>query len=127
MSLNSNVTIPPTLYERAKRIAKSQHREIEDVVVEALEQGLPSVESDGDAVPAREIEKDAFQRLHPQLWQTHPKAYVAIKDGKLIDHDADQAEIIRRIDEKYPNSFVLIRQVKEQPEIVYEHRSIRWG
>jgi hypothetical protein len=34
--------------------------------------------------------------------------------GKVVDHDADHLQLIRRIDAQYPDEIVLIRQVQEQ-------------
>ena len=45
-------------------------------------------------------EKDAFIAMHPQLVQTYLGEYVAIHQGKLIDHDKDDVELIERMRSK---------------------------
>ena len=127
MNTNTTLTIPHLLYERAKRIAQNQHREVTDVVVEVLEQGLPAMEIEQKKTTEREREKQAFHRLHSDLWQKYPQEYVAVYDGEIVDHDVNRAALLERIDNQYPDVFVLIRQVREEPEIVYDHRSVRWG
>ena len=127
MNTHTTLTIPHSLYERARRVAQSQDRDIADVVAEALEQGLPAIEADSKKPTDREREKQTFHRLHPELWQKYPLEYVAVYDGELVDHDPDRVALLQRVDEQYPDLFVLVRQVREEPEIVYEHRSVRWG
>jgi hypothetical protein len=125
MNGSEMLTIPKPLYERARRIAQYQQRNVADVVADVLEQSLPVFE-DQITRPERKHEIEAFSRLHPMLWREYPGEYVAIYSGELVDHDLDRVALLSRIDEKYPNIFVLIRPVLENPEIVYEHRSVRW-
>ena len=49
--------------------------------------------------------------------------HVAIQNGRLVDHDADGLTLSRRIDSRYPNTFVLIRKVEAQPKRVLQLRS----
>ena len=124
MNSGMTVTIPPKLYKRVQVVAQKQRRDVDDVAREMLEQGLLSLE--GFPIKEdREREKNAFRRLHPALQAQYMGEYVAIYGEELVDHDVDQATLIARIDKKYPDTFVLIRPVKQEPEIVYEHRSLR--
>lgn len=126
MNSGMTVTIPHQLYKRVEYIAQKQRRNVNDVAKEMLEQGLLPLE----AFPSKaekEREKDAFRQLHSALLEQYRGKYVAIYNGKLVDHDLNQAALVARIDKKYPNSFVLIRPVKQESEIVYEHRSVRWA
>ena len=75
----------------------------------------------------KEREKRAFSRLHATLLRQYADEYVAIYHGELVDHDVDQAALWARINEQYPNQFVLIRPIRSEPEITYEHRSMRWA
>jgi hypothetical protein len=43
-------------------------------------------------------ERDAFLRLHPELWAQYPEQYMAIHGGKLVDHDPDMGALLKRID-----------------------------
>jgi len=126
MNSGMTVTIPRQLYKRVQSIAEKQRRRVNDVAQEMLEQGLLSLE--GFPIRReREREKNAFRRLHAALREQYLGQYVAIYGGELVDHDANQAALVARIDKKYPDSFVLIRPVRQEPEIVYEHRSARWA
>ncbi|HRQ37003.1 MAG TPA: DUF5678 domain-containing protein [Chloroflexota bacterium] len=123
MSGGIQLTMSQQLYDRAQRVALSQQKAITDVVAEVLDQGLPKATEDS----GREREKTAFHRLHPSLLQQFPEEYVAIYEGKLIDHDADRVALLERIEATYPDVFVLVRPVKLEPEIVYRHISFRSG
>ncbi|MBX3060897.1 MAG: hypothetical protein KF770_30920 [Anaerolineae bacterium] len=59
----------------------------------------------------REIE--AFKLMHRQLVQEHLGQYVAIFQGKLVDHDSDPVALLQRIKQKYPDQVVLRRKVEE--------------
>ncbi len=126
MSSGMTVTIPQKLYKRVQYVAQKQRRPVNDIAQEMLEQGLLSLE--GFPTQAeREREKEAFHQLHAALLDRFAGEYVAIFGGELVDHDVDRAALMARIDEKIPDAFVLIRPVLPEPEIVYEHRSMRRG
>jgi len=67
----------------------------------------------------------AYYALHPMLWKMYPHQYVALHQGKLVDHDTDGFALSLRIYQHYPNQFVLIRQVEEQVETILHIRSPR--
>lgn len=73
-----------------------------------------------------EREIKAFQQLHTSLWAHYPNQYIAIYQGKLVDHDADKLALFERIEEAYPNEFVLMRPVQEQPAREFHFRSPRY-
>ena len=120
------LTIPQQLYQRVQRVAQRQQRNIDDVAQEVLAQGLSPLEVSPENL-GKEREKRAFRRLHTTLLKQYADEYVAIYHGELVDHDANQAALFARIDEQYPDQFVLIRPLRAEPEIVYNHRSMRWA
>ena len=70
-------------------------------------------------------EEDAFRAMHAQLRSMYPDQYVAICRSQVIDHDLDQLALFRRVEERYPDVPVLIRQVTPAVEEVYIFRSPR--
>jgi len=66
---------------------------------------------------AFEREYAAFSRLKPQLLQTHRGLFVAVHNGQVVDSDADNLELARRI---YANHLfpVCIELVSDEPRIV---------
>ena len=107
-------------------MAKRQERLIDDIVAEALRRGLPLLE---EAVVPLEWEPEfaAFQRMHSLWREQFAGQYVAVYDGQLIDHDTSFERLLGRISTLHPDEFVLIRPIREEPEIIYDHRSIRWA
>ena len=89
----------------------------------SLSQPTAMESTDRDAAVEREAQ--AFRRLHASLLEEHKGQYVAIYQEKLVDYDADQVALYLRIDEKYPDEFVMITPVNEEVEEVFHFRSPR--
>lgn len=60
-------------------------------------------------------ETESYKILHPHLKDTYLGQHVAIHEGKLIDHDTDASNLVRRVQDKYRRVPILITQVHEQP------------
>lgn len=127
--MTMTVTLSNGISDRVRRIAARREQTIDLVVEELLAQALPFSESgesivnlaEPDDIIAREIA--AFHVLHRQLWATYPGEYVAIHEGQLIDHDLDRVALGERIDDKFPDQFVLLRRVEQAPERTLYFRS----
>ncbi len=115
--------ISPQLYQRAQRIAQKRHRKVQDILLESLVLDDEATDSAEDEVIWRE--EWAFQQLHPELVQRYLGEFVAILNGKVIDHDSDQAALYKRIRQRYPEQFVLISPVTKNPVEEYTFRSPR--
>lgn len=125
MESGQRLLIPRSLLERARQIAKRQSRQVQEVVVAALEQGLPFLES--AVVPDRwEQEAETFLAMHATWQEQYTGEYAAVYQGELVDHDLDFGALLARIETRYPDDFVLIRPLQREPEIIYRHRSIHW-
>jgi hypothetical protein len=120
------LTIPDEIYRRVERLAQQTDQGMNEVVAESLVLSLPMLEESAPDLEVQ-VEAEAFRQLHPTLWQNYPDEYVAIFQKQLVDHDSDLSALFKRIEERYPNNFVLVRPVREEPEIVYQDRSIRWA
>ena len=69
------------------------------------------------------IEDAAFRQLLPGLLERIPGQYVAIQDGKEVDHDPDEMSLAERIQARFRNDFVLIRKVEidfDRTEVIEE-------
>ena len=130
MTVQITVNIPENIYKRAKQLANLRQQDVSVAIVSFLDETLPENRSRLDAVStnldaqiAQEI--SAYKHLHAQLWKQFPNHHVAIYKGQLVDHDIDGVALSMRIDSKYPNDFVLMRQVEAEPERVLYFRSPR--
>jgi hypothetical protein len=70
-------------------------------------------------------ETEAFRSLYPELLEKYSDQFVAIYQGRIIDWDKDQFALFLRVDQKYPDTPVLIKQVLPEPEEIYTFRSPR--
>jgi len=61
-------------------------------------------------------EIDAFKSMHPELLKTHKGLFVAIHNGKIIDHDKERFTLVKRIRASRKDTCVFIRQVTEKIE-----------
>jgi hypothetical protein len=117
--------ISPQLYQRAQRIAKKRHQKVQDVLSESLVLNDENDDLTDDEIIWRE--EMAFQQLHPELVQHYLGQFVAILNGEVIDHDADQVALYKRIRQRYPKQFVLISPVTKNPVEEYVFRSPRFA
>ncbi len=68
-------------------------------------------------------EMQAYALMHADLLRKYPREYVAIQQGKLIDHDQDQLALYQRVEKRHPDKPILIKQVLVDVEEVYHFRS----
>jgi len=86
---------------------------------------LSDLDPDADCTP----EMQAYIALHPLLKEKYFGQYVAIYQGKLIDHDSVHEALYRRIDAQYPDKFVWISLVEEEaiPTLMFRSPRIEWN
>lgn len=134
MAFDITLTIPNDLFQRARRLTQVRQAPDVDELVNLLDQILSSADQyetgPEEAVeitvdPEVAAEMQAYLAMHPRLKQTHLGKHVAIYGGKLIDSDDDYNTLTRRIDAKYPDHFVWIATVEEEPIKTFVFRSPR--
>jgi hypothetical protein len=95
--------------------------------VEALAETVLRAFLDEEADRKLDRELEAFRAMHADLLASYRDEYVAIHQGRVIDHDLDELALFLRIDEQYPDVPVLIRKVRPEVEEVYTIRSPRFS
>jgi hypothetical protein len=127
MGTKITLTIPDDLYRQARQVAKSRPQDVAQLLTESIVLPPESDESDSPIPDENfEQERDAFLAMHSQLVQRYLGQYAAIYQGKLVDQDIDLANLMERIDQRYPGTFVLVRKVEVNPERTYFFRSPRF-
>lgn len=63
---------------------------------------------------AFERERVAFETLKPQLLKTQLGQYVAIHGGQVVDSDASDTELAKRVLPRYPKQAVYIQLVQNE-------------
>lgn len=126
MSTDRTLEIPIELYDRIERLAALR----EEAVAYLLEEALDLVEDQthvlDDESAAMGKEEAAYRAMHSELFEKYAGQYVAVYKGKLVDFDADELAIYRRIDKRYPHDIVLMKKVEKAPEKIYHFRSPRF-
>lgn len=109
-----SVLVPDDVFMKLMPIAEEKDKEISELVNEALQRYLWEANE-------RKIEQEteAFRSMHDELKQHFLGEYVAIHQGKLVDHDVDRRALSRRVRREYPNGGVLITPVEDEPERVF--------
>jgi hypothetical protein len=128
--MEMKIPISDNLYRRAKRLADIRHQEVSDVIIDVLEDALPAVDVIEELEPeterAMQREMAAYIALHPELKENFLGKSVAIYQGQLVDVDDDYGELYKRIRSKYPDVFVWLTTVREEPIRTIHMRSPRF-
>ena len=131
MTLHINVPLSESTYKRVKQWADFRRQDVGEAIAEYLDDTLPPADgallAPTEVDPAVEREKAAYIRLHPQLKSRYLGQYVAIYGGELVDHDEDNGALFERIDECYPDEFVWMTRVDEEPIGTIHFRSPRFA
>jgi hypothetical protein len=129
--------IETAVLTKLQRLPDSQKQEVLDFVEFLEAKSVTSVEEQGDKTavsralyvnPDRRAmlqEQAAFQAMLPDLLTRYKDQYVAVYQGQVIDHDADQVALIERLNQSHPEMIVLVKKVATEPERVLRMRSPR--
>lgn len=119
-----SIQLPETLYRRAEQLARKYNQPIADVLDNAL-----TLAENQAAVADEDIqmaqEEIAYRTMHPELMVRHPNQYVAIHQGQLVDYDTSEQALLDRIDERFPDEIVLLKQVQPLVDRILYVRSPR--
>lgn len=117
----AELTISAETIAQLKDVANQKETSADELAEQAIRQFLRD-----ETRRMIQRESKAFRAMHAQLFAKYPGQYVAIYQGRVIDHDEDQLALFLRVDERYPQAPLLIKQVLSEPEEVYVLRSPRF-
>ena len=112
------LTVDQATITQLEQVATAKHTTPQRLAEQALREFLRN-----EARQQMQSEMQAFLVMHADLLVRFPGEFVAIYQGKLIDHDVDQLALYQRTQQRHPNRPVLIKPVQEHPEEVYSFRS----
>jgi len=112
MNVKVIIEVPEMLYDQVTAIAESSHRPVSEVLQEIVIHSFPPMYDGGEEFDAMDQEVNAFEAMHAALWERYPYQYVAVYGGQVVDYDSNEWELLRRIEQKYPDKVVMIDQVK---------------
>lgn len=111
------ITIPDQICHRhVEQTAEATRQTIAQVlsehVIETF-QPFPSIHiSPNRSLMMQEVA--AYESMHAQLVKQFLGQYVAIYEGKLVDHDVDEESLMIRRRRDYSGKVVLVRQVEQE-------------
>lgn len=117
------LTLPDDLYRQAERQAELRQQSVDSLLSDILAESIQKQMDHNDDPVEKELV--AYRAMHDQLYREYAGHHVAIFQGNLVDHDQDGAALSQRIYARFPDEFVLIRQVSAEPERVLHFRSPR--
>ena len=121
--------LPDQLYEQATRLADQQRQELDQLLVDEIAKIIAAQTATMDVATGDEIdatverERTAYIAMHPLLKANYLGKHVAIYQGQLVDSDDDYDALYQRIDATYPDVFVWLDTVSEEPIEVINVRS----
>lgn len=133
MAIPITVTVSDEVAEKIQQLANLRQQNIDTLFETLVNQAWPD-ENEEDEQPAEldeapTPEMQVYLALHPLLKEKYLGQYVAIYQGKLIDHDLDHEALYTRIDAEYPDEFVWISLVEEEaiPTLIFRSPRIEWN
>lgn len=125
MSTTISLTVPDELYAEVEKAALNSHREVETLLLETIARSFTPISIDPQRAQM-EKEIQAYQDMHAELIENYLGVYVAIYNGKLVDHDQDPVKLLQRIRVRFPQKVVLRRKVDEikEPTLHFRHPKI---
>lgn len=106
----------PALVQQVAQVARTQKRKPEDLLATAVRDYLEALEEE-----AIHKETEAFWREHEALLAQYSGQHVAMRQGKVVDHDSDVSRLDARIRDRFGLLPVLIAPVTPAPR-----RDIQW-
>ncbi|MCE7982580.1 MAG: hypothetical protein DYG89_15455 [Caldilinea sp. CFX5] len=108
------IEVPEPVYEQAAEVAGATRRGVGEVLQEMFIRSFPPMYDGGEEADAMEHEIAAYEAMHAELWAKYPDQFVAIYAGQVIDVDADEWQLLARLEVSHPDDVVLVRQVKPE-------------
>ncbi len=106
----------PTLIKRIEQLASDTHQPSEQLLEAAVQKYLDELERE-----AIHRATETFWEMHEELVKQYPREHVAMREGRVVDHDQNASLLEKRVREKFGVLPVLIAPVTSKPV-----RELRW-
>ena len=107
----AQVPIDAKLAESLQQVA-AEHGQPLETVMNDLAQNYLREERHAQLL----AEMDRFRAKHGELLTQFKGEYIGMRNGEVLDHDADGGQLHRHLRQKYGGLAALIAQVTESPE-----------
>ena len=116
----TTITLDPELSEQIEGVAGEDQIDAQAFVEKAVRSYLTQLQRE-----KIRAETEAFHAQYRELKAKYPGQYVAVHQGKIIDHDPDLRTLHVRVYERLGRTPVLLKQVTDDPERELVFRSPR--
>ncbi len=106
----------PTLIKQIEQLASAASQPAEQVLEAAVETYLDELER-----AAIHDETQTYWAMQAELSRAYPQEYVAIRQGRVVDHDRDPGQLEQRVRAQFGLLPVLIAPAAPAPP-----RDLRW-
>ena len=115
------VTLTPSVYNQLKAAAEEQETTMDDLLENAARQYLWELER-------QKISEEAalFREHYPELKAQYLGEYIAMHQGRVVDHDSDEDALWQRVRQRYGRTPVLILKVEDKPERTFTRLGFRY-
>jgi hypothetical protein len=114
------VTVETELYKRVEEAAQENKASVDEILAEAVQ--LYLWERD-----RRKISEESaiYREQHKQLKTQYLGQYIAMQNGRVVDHDTDFTALRQRIRQRFKDAPVMITLVDEAPDRPLTRRGFR--
>jgi hypothetical protein len=116
----SQVSLDERTFSHLVQVARAQQVSADELAAQVIREHLHTIER-----TEMDREMEAYAAQHSQILEKYRDRYIAMYHGEIVDHDSDLLPLYLRIDERFPDETVLLKQVKEQVEDIFTIRSPR--
>jgi len=112
----STLVIEPQLYRHVEQAADEHKASIDQILTEAIRQYLWELDR-------RKISEEsrAYRQLHAELKARYLGQYIAMREGQVVDRDADFSTLRQRFGHT-PVMITLVEDVPERPLVRHGFR-----
>lgn len=115
----SEIKLKPATQIKLEQFADITGQSIDEIVNSALNEHLQRL-----ADRQLETEIKAFERLHAKLKEQYLGQFVAVHLGQVVDTDVDFEALFLRVNNRFGEKTVLIRQVTDSPNETYNFHEV---
>ncbi|MBN1145640.1 MAG: hypothetical protein JXA78_00180 [Anaerolineales bacterium] len=103
------ISLPEHTVNKLRSAAEARGEKVSELLGQIIERYI-----EDERVKQIDREQAAFEAQHPALLEQYAGQYIAMQDGKVVDHDSDRAALGRRVRTHFGDQVVLITPVLDE-------------
>ncbi|MBM4422542.1 MAG: hypothetical protein FJ030_04010 [Chloroflexi bacterium] len=106
----SDYAIPSDVIQQLEEVATDEHRNVAELLGDIVRAYI--ARRHDEKISA---ETARFRAAHAEIRAAYADRYIAMRDGKVLDHDSDVSLLRQRVRGQYGNAAILIAFVASEP------------